>query len=136
MTSQEIQPTPSPIDNWKSIMTEKYAQFNGRARRAELWWFALVNLVIFWVLAGLAFVLDGGLSAIFWFLYIVFWLATIVPSIAVGVRRLHDTNKSGAMLLLVLIPFVGGIIILVFYLIDGDRGENQYGPSPKYGAAA
>lgn len=132
MSDVTVVPAKPPIDNWKSVMTEKYMQFNGRARRAELWWYALINLVIFWVLLGLAFVFDGGLAAIFWAAYIVFWLVTIVPSLAVGVRRLHDTNKSGWMLLLVLVPFIGSLIILVFYLIDGDRGTNQYGPSEKY----
>jgi uncharacterized membrane protein YhaH (DUF805 family) len=66
--------------------------------------------------------------------YLAYVIGMIVPSIAVTFRRLHDTNKSGAMLFLWLLPLIGSIILFVFYLIDGDRTENRYGPSPKYQA--
>ena len=59
-------------------------------------------------------------------------MAVIIPGLAVAVRRLHDTNKSGWLILLGLIPLIGVIILLVFYFTDGDRGMNNYGPSPKY----
>lgn len=62
--------------------------------------------------------------------YILYALATLIPGIAVGVRRLHDTGKSGWYLLLGLIPCVGGIILLVFFVTAGDVGENEYGPDP------
>ena len=73
----------------------------------------------------------AGLGA---FLYLVYIIGMIVPSVAVAVRRLHDTDKSGALFLLLLLPLIGSIILLVFYLIDGDRTANRYGPSPKYTA--
>jgi uncharacterized membrane protein YhaH (DUF805 family) len=134
MTSQGTVPAESPIDNWKSIMTTKYAKFDGRARRAEYWWFAVINIVIGAVLWILTYALGGGLSALFWLLYFVFLLATFIPGLAVAFRRLHDTNKSAAWLFVALIPLIGTIILLVFFFTDGDRAENRYGPSPKYSA--
>ncbi len=137
MVSRTVDPG-SPIDIYKSVLTEKYADFTGRARRAEYWWFVLVN---FGVVIGLwiATVILGSISdalGVIGFLAIgVYYLALIIPSIALSVRRLHDTNKSGWMLLLVLIPLVGSIVLLVFYLTDGDRATNNFGPSPKYAEA-
>ena len=64
-------------------------------------------------------------------LTIVFWLATLVPSIAVGVRRLHDTDRSGWWLLIGLIPLAGAIVLLVFNLLEGTRGPNRFGPDPR-----
>ena len=64
------------------------------------------------------------------------WLAIIIPSLAVTVRRLHDQDKTGWLVLLGLIPFVGGLILLVFMLLEGTKGPNQYGPDPKDPAAA
>jgi uncharacterized membrane protein YhaH (DUF805 family) len=64
-------------------------------------------------------------------LLVLWWLFTLIPNLAVGIRRLHDTDKSGWMLLLGLIPLVGPIILLVFYCIEGTRGPNRFGPDPK-----
>jgi uncharacterized membrane protein YhaH (DUF805 family) len=104
----------------------KYADFSGRARRSEYW---------FWTLAVmLGYVVALILTAIakpFVFLLIIAYLAILVPSLAVAVRRLHDTGKSGWFILLGLIPLVGGIIVLVFMVSDSTPGENQYGPNPK-----
>ncbi len=128
-------PADSPFDIWKSVVTTKYAQFDGRARRAEFWWFSLVNVGIALGLLIITAVLGSSndtLSAIGGLVYFGYAIAMIVPSLAVIVRRLHDTNKSGATFLLFLIPLVGSIILLVFYLTDGDRTANKYGPSPKY----
>ena len=118
----------SPIEIYKTVLTKKYADFSGRARRAEFWWFWAVNLGVWVVLAILSGISDtlGNLLAG------IYWLAILVPSLAVAVRRLHDTNKSGWWLLIALVPVVGAIILLVFYLLDSDRGTNNYGPSPKY----
>jgi uncharacterized membrane protein YhaH (DUF805 family) len=147
-TPQSAQPPPpqygsqphvatadAPIDIWKSVVTTKYAQFDGRARRAEFWWFSLVNMGFIFTIAILAVVLASAsetLAGIGALTYLVYMLAMIVPSLAVAVRRLHDTGKSGAMYLLILIPLVGSIILLVFFATDGDRMANKYGPSPKY----
>jgi uncharacterized membrane protein YhaH (DUF805 family) len=118
------------IENWKLVVLERFAKFDGRAGRAEFWWFVLANLVVYIALAVLT-----QISAIFWVLYAVYWLATIVPSLAVAIRRLHDTDKSGWLLLVGLIPFVGFIILLVFYIQEGTPGPNQYGPGPEPAAA-
>jgi uncharacterized membrane protein YhaH (DUF805 family) len=110
------------IDNWKLVVTERYAKFDGRAGRAEYWWYALANIIVAIILIALA-----NVSNIFFVLYFVWAVALIVPSIAVGIRRLHDTNKTGWLMLLPLIPLVGWIILLVFMIIEGDKGPNQYG---------
>jgi uncharacterized membrane protein YhaH (DUF805 family) len=132
MTTQGINPPLSPIDNWTSVMTTKYAKFDGRARRSEFWWFVLINVVIGSVLQILAYWSNGGLASIFWLLDLVFVLATFIPGLALAFRRLHDTNKSAWFLLVALIPLVGFIILLVFYFLDSDKTDNDYGPSPKY----
>ena len=115
------------------VMRENYANFNGRARRKEYWMFSLFFL-LFALLAG--FVIGilsavGEMAAMIAVILAVVWyLAHLVPSLAVTVRRLHDTGKSGWLYLLVLIPF-GSLIIFIFTVIDGDKGDNAYGPDPK-----
>ncbi len=113
------------IENWKLVVLERYAKFDGRAGRGEFWWFALANLIIFIVLGLLI-----AVSNFFWVLYIGYSLAVIVPTIAVAIRRLHDTNKSGWWLLIGLIPF-GGIVLLVFYILEGTNGPNDHGVAPE-----
>ena len=123
-------PVKNPlIDYWKKVVLQNYVNFQGRARRAEFWWFTLANLIAVVVLLVLT-----AISNIFFLLYILYGLALILPSLAVTVRRLHDTDKSAWFLLLYLIPFVGPIIILVLMLIDSTRGTNRYGASEKYPA--
>ena len=117
------------VDYYKKVVLENYANFSGRARRAEFWWFVLANLIIYVILGILM-----GVSDIFFVLYVVYGLAVLVPSIAVAVRRLHDTGKSGWFILIGLIPLVGFIILLVFYLQDSQQGSNEHGPSEKYPA--
>ena len=114
------------IENWKLVVLQRYAKFDGRAGRAEFWWFALANFVAYIALAILA-----QISSILLILYVVYAIAVFVPSIAVAIRRLHDTDKSGWMLLLGLIPFVGFIILLVFYIQEGTAGPNKYGAGPE-----
>jgi len=104
----------------------KYATFSGRARRSEYW---------FWTLAiGIAYVVAVILAVVakpLGFIFVLLYLGVLIPSLAVGVRRLHDTDKSGWLLLLGLIPLVGSIVLLVFYVSDSTPGENRYGPNPK-----
>ena len=116
------------------VMRDNYANFNGRARRKEYWMFTLFFL-LFALLAG--FVI-GILSAvgetvamIAIILAVVWYLTHLVPSLAVTVRRLHDTGKSGWFYLLAIIPYIGGLIIFIFTVIEGDKGDNKYGPDPK-----
>jgi uncharacterized membrane protein YhaH (DUF805 family) len=118
------------VESWKLVVLERYAKFDGRAGRAEFWWFVLANFLVYIALAILM-----QISSIFVVVYFVYGLATIVPSIALAIRRLHDTDKSGWMLLLGLIPFVGFILLLVFYIQEGTSGPNQYGAGPEPAAA-
>ena len=111
--------------NWYLTVLKKYAVFSGRARRKEYWMFVLFNMVFTFVLGFL----DGILSA--GFLVVFYYLAVLLPWIAVAVRRLHDVGKSGWFLFIGLIPIIGAIWLLVLYCIDGDVGENNYGPNPK-----
>jgi len=104
---------------------KKYAVFEGRARRSEYWYFALFNFI-----ATIAAVLVDSVIGfpIFYFVYI---LAAFIPGLAVLVRRLHDTNKSGWWFFIAFIPILGGIALLVFLCTDSDQNENQYGLNPK-----
>lgn len=104
----------------------KYADFSGRARRAEYWWFYLAYILV----SIVAVVIDAliGISILQWLVL----LAAIVPTLAVGARRLHDTGKSGWWQLIGLVPLVGVIVLIVFFATDGHPGTNKYGPSPKY----
>ena len=156
----------TPVDWAKRPIVEKYADFSGRAPRAEYWWYALAIVVAALVLSviesmtglkGMVFGIYGPLTALL-------WLATIVPGIAVGVRRLHDTNGSGWWLLL-FVPYmiitimmaraaaggnmgaIGGfgllslvglalsIVLIVFMVLPSNPGQNRYGPNP-YGDGA
>ena len=110
---------------------KNYATFSGRSNRSEYWYFTLFS-IIFLILVivldnvfGLAF--EGSPYGP---LYVIYFLATILPSIAVTVRRLHDTNKSGWNFLISLIPLVGSLWLLVIMVSKGTDGENKYGPDP------
>lgn len=111
----------------------KYVDFSGRARRSEFWYFVLFTLLVGVVsgvvdsILGTDFDTSGGL------INSVTSLALFLPSLAVAVRRLHDIGRSGWWILLGLIPIVGWIIVIVWYCTDTRRGDNQYGPDPKYG---
>jgi uncharacterized membrane protein YhaH (DUF805 family) len=116
------------MDFAKPIRTciNKYATFTGRAQRSEYWYFFLF-LVIVNIVAS---VLDSAIFGDIPVLYLIVTLALIVPSIAAGVRRLHDTDKSGWWLLLGLIPVVGAIVLIVFFCQRGTVGPNRFGPDP------
>lgn len=105
----------------------KYADFSGRARRSEYWFWGLAVVLAYFAAA----VIGAGVHALGTLLVLVVFLGSFVPSLAVSVRRLHDTSRSGALVLLGLIPFVGGLILIVLTVLDSSPGTNQYGPSPK-----
>jgi uncharacterized membrane protein YhaH (DUF805 family) len=116
---------------WYSAVLKKYADFNGRARRKEYWMFTLINIIIILVLEILGFaMMKNTLGMIIFGVLGIYCLATILPSLAVAIRRLHDTGKSGWMILLGLIPFVS-LVLLYFMVIDSQPGANEYGPNPK-----
>ena len=111
------------IENFKQCVTKIYAKFDGRASRAEYWRFLAATYALFGILSIL-FVISGVLGAI---VLGIVYLAIIIPCLALGVRRLHDINKSGWYLLVSLIPFVGGIWLIVLMATKGDEDINQYG---------
>jgi uncharacterized membrane protein YhaH (DUF805 family) len=118
--------------NWYLEALKKYAVFSGRARRTEYWMFILFNIIITVVLA-LIDILTGTFSpqAGVGLLGGLYALAVLIPSIAVTVRRLHDTGRSGWWILIGLVPVIGTIVLLIFMVQDSQPGENQYGPNPK-----
>ncbi|MGH8197944.1 MAG: DUF805 domain-containing protein [Steroidobacteraceae bacterium] len=122
--------------NWFIAVLKKYATFSGRAQRAEYWFFVLFYILIF---IGLTIIdsVTGTLNPWYGFGLLggLFALSMLIPSIAVGVRRLHDTGRSGWWMLLALVPLIGGIILLVFFCLDSQPGDNAYGPNPKAVAA-
>jgi uncharacterized membrane protein YhaH (DUF805 family) len=121
------------ILNWYLAVLRNYAGFSGRARRKEYWMFTLFS-IIFSIVASL---LDGALDTkvgpdgSLGLISMVYSLAVFIPSLAVGVRRLHDIGKSGWYLLIVFIPLAGVIWLLVLLCTEGQRGANEYGENPK-----
>jgi len=112
--------------NWYLAVLKKYAVFTGRARRTEYWMFVLFNVIIACVLGFIESLL--GMPGIISGLYS---LAVLIPSLAVGARRLHDTNRTGWWLLIGLVPFIGVIVLIIFFVLPGTPGENSFGPDPK-----
>ncbi len=116
-----------------SVLLNKYATFSGRARRSEYWWWYLFVSLVF-VVAG---ILDRAIGLTYSDLTIGGgWIATIalivflIPNLAVSVRRLHDTGRSGWWLLIGLVPVIGFFVLLYFFVLDSEN-DNQYGPYPK-----
>jgi uncharacterized membrane protein YhaH (DUF805 family) len=114
--------------NWYLEVLKKYATFGGRARRTEFWMFTLINFIIS---AVLNIVQRSTGSTIVLVISVIYSLAVLIPGIAVTVRRLHDTGRSGGWWFIGLIPIVGWIILIVFCAQDSQPGPNQYGPNPK-----
>lgn len=112
---------------WFIKCLKNYANFNGRARRKEYWMFTLIFLCIYY---PLYFVGIYAQLPILSTIGLIFALALCIPSLAVGVRRLHDINKKGIYLLIGLIPIVN-FVLLYWFCKEGDKGENQFGPDPK-----
>ena len=114
-----------PITAWKRVVIENYAEYQGRAARPEYWWFVLANVVVYVAVLILIALIGTVAGLAIWFVYA---LAILVPSVCVAIRRLHDSDKSGWVLLLGFIPFVGGIILLVLMVLPGTPGPNKFGP--------
>ena len=121
--------------NWYLEVLKKYAVFSGRARRKEYWFFFLFNIIFIIVLSFIDVIIGTyNAQANIGLLSGIYTLAVVIPGIAVSVRRLHDTDRSGWWILIGLIPILGGIVILIFMLLDSQPGANQYGPNPKEAA--
>ena len=123
--------------SWYLEALKKYAVSSGRSRRMEYWYFVLFNIIVSIVLGAidglLLGTLDSGMGV--GLLSGIYSLAVLIPTLAVTVRRLHDIDRSGWWILIGLVPLLGAIVLLVFALLEGTPGDNQYGPNPKGGTA-
>jgi uncharacterized membrane protein YhaH (DUF805 family) len=119
---------------WAIMPLKRYAEFSGRTRRKEYWLFLLLTIGL-GIVAG---IIDRALlgATAYGPVTAILYLGLLVPSIAVSIRRLHDTDRSGWWLLIALIPLVGAIILIVFYATDGTKGSNRFGADPKTGDPA
>ncbi len=128
---------------WMLMPYRRYAEFGGRSQRAEYWYFSLFLFLVSVIMTAIfghptEVTAPGftsyhyGLTGIPNIVLNIFSLASLVPSLAVSVRRLHDLNRSGWLLLLALIPILGWFALLVLVCLDGTHGPNAYGPDPKH----
>jgi len=127
--------------NWYLKVWKQYADFSGRARRTEYWMFYLFNVIIIFLFCIVAGIVAAGVTAaagdasliLFMVMIplIIYGLAVFIPDLAVTVRRLHDTGKSGWWFFIQLIPMVGGIWLLVLLCMDSEPGTNKWGDNPK-----
>jgi len=116
------------LDYYKEVVFERYADFNGRSRRAEFWYFYMVHMLI---IIGMAMI-GPRINIGFYIVGIaVYTVLTVIPTLAVTIRRLHDTEKSGWWYFISFIPIVGSIILIVFLATEGTYGTNLYGEDPK-----
>jgi uncharacterized membrane protein YhaH (DUF805 family) len=119
------------VIDWMLLPLKRYADFSGRSRRKEYWFFTL-GCAIAGFIAGIVENILGlsGSVGPYGFLSILLILALFLPSLSVSVRRLHDQDKSGWFLLIALIPIIGSVVILVFMCLPGTPGPNRFGPDP------
>ncbi|MHC0446599.1 DUF805 domain-containing protein [Flavobacterium sp. 3-218] len=124
------------IEWYKTAMFQNYANFNGRARRSEYWYFRLATSLLMFAFIFLGLILSAVLGTeiglpIAVGLFFLYLIASIIPSLAVTVRRMHDLGKSGWTILVSFIPLAGPIWMLVLLVTEGEHGENYYGLDPK-----
>lgn len=118
--------------NWYLEVLKKYTLFEGRAGRPEYWYFFLFNIII-----GIVLSIVDGITGTFsqdvgvGLLGGVYMLAVFLPALAVTVRRLHDSDRSGWWALIALVPIIGGLVLLVFMMLSGTAADNRFGRSPK-----
>ena len=133
------QPNPAPsFGDCIKLFFKNYVNFSGRSRRAEYWYAVLFNLIVgigISIISGIITAVSDGstVGAVITSILTYGWyLATLIPGLALAVRRLHDLGKSGLYILFILIPIAGSIILLVWEATDGTPEPNEYGYSPKY----
>ena len=118
--------------NWYIGVLKKYAEFGGRAQKAEYWYFLLFTILVSIVLGIIDRITGSFMPKVgMGLLGALYSLAVFIPSLAVSIRRLHDTGRSGWWLFIGLIPLVGAIVLIIFMVQDSNPGENQYGQNPK-----
>ena len=114
--------------NWYLKVLKQYVDFSGRAQRMEFWMFQLINLIVALLLSVIDSLGTGFLGTLY-------ALAVLLPNLAVCVRRLHDTGRSGWWLLIGLVPLIGIIVLIVFWVQDSQPETNTWGANPKGGLA-
>ena len=116
-----------------SVLKTNYANFNGRARRSEYWYYTLFTIIVELVLTVIQKLTSGVpvVGLIVNILIVIIGLALFIPGLALCFRRLHDTGRSGIWILIGLIPLIGEIILIVFFVQDSQPGDNKYGANPK-----
>lgn len=129
--SVDTRPSVGPLGYWTGCY-RKYATFTGRARRAEYWWYTLFNVIIYAALitVGILIGSSDGSATVVGILVGVYLLAVLLPTLAVTTRRLHDSGLSGWWQLIGFIP-LGGFVVFIMTLLNGNPGTNQYGPDPR-----
>lgn len=110
---------------WYLTVLKRYSDFSGRSRRKEYWMFILINALIGFAIG----IVDGLFGTLI--LTGIYYLTVLVPTVAVSIRRLHDTGRSGWWLLVSFVPIVGLLVMIYFTTMDSEVGENDYGPSVK-----
>jgi uncharacterized membrane protein YhaH (DUF805 family) len=120
------------MDWYLNAIRQKYMTFEGRARRAEFWWFTLISTIMTFTFVCADFLfgiteMTAGMAG----LATVYGLAVLLPSAAVNVRRLQDTGRSFWYMFVSLIPVIGGLVLLYWMVQDSQPGTNPWGPSPK-----
>lgn len=126
------------IENFKDAFLKNFANFSGRARRKQYWNFVLMSMIIlvplYLIFMSSLMSIEDGLStfdssilSLMWLIYLVLF----VPSLAIAVRRLHDTNRSGWWVLIAFVPVIGSIVLLVFLVSDSYPQTNKWGENPK-----
>jgi len=112
--------------NWYlDPITKKYFMLNGRAGRQEFWMFILCNFIVALAVYVVSMIIRVPV------LYYLYVLAIFLPGLGLAVRRLHDTGRSGWWYLIGLVPLIGFIVLIIFFIQDSQPGDNQYGPNPK-----
>lgn len=124
------------VENFRRIVTTQYFDFNGRTSREPFWYYVVAYVVLMIAASVIESILLGGPS-IYGYAYRpnpltgLLTLALLLPSLGIGARRLHDIDRSALWLLIGLIPFVGWIILIYWYVQPGSPGPNQFGADPK-----
>jgi len=113
------------VEAVQTVLTTNYANFNSRSARPEFWWYVLFSAIV-----SVVFYVLIQIAPAFNYLQMIYGLATLIPGIAVSVRRLHDIDKSGWFVLIGIIPIIGWIILIYWYIQPGTPGENRFGPPP------
>lgn len=120
------------FEYYKKVVFENYANFSGRARRSEYWYFLLAQIIFLIVATIIDKVTGLNFEPLpYGYVYLAYSFAVFLPGLAVGVRRLHDVGKSGWFFFIALIPLIGSIWLLVLFCQEGNAGENEYGIDPK-----